>query len=218
MLKGLSYLLIFFHLSCSSVPKLSKVPIDSLLNSIKLTGEGRGRLGVKQRQGVFSYDAVLNEKGDWLLAMSVPMHGETVLLFPKIKELEVRGEQQKIIEKNIEKEIANLMGTTELSGQDYVRQLRSMIRFILAPELALSRHCMPLENDQFECKQGSEIYNIDLKANWLKIKKVVSKDLSLELWAENYHQSYFKRTSFYLKSHKATHHEPAFLSLELFWH
>ncbi|MGE3608693.1 MAG: hypothetical protein AB7I27_03815 [Bacteriovoracaceae bacterium] len=196
--------------SCSLFQKpssLAEKDVLKVLDSVQLEGSGRGRLGVDQQQYLFSYDALLKENNDWILAVEIPLHGEEVMVLSNLKENSVKEIPNESFETRIER---SLEGRVPISGEKFVLELRTLVRFLLADQLKLTRTCQK-NGTEYLCKQGENSYNVILKGQKLTIKKQIKDKLLLELVAENPSGPHFSRTSFFLKDFQ-TH-----LSLELFW-
>jgi hypothetical protein len=201
MIKSLHIIFLLSVFGCATSPKLFKVPIDSIINSIKVTGEGRGRLSLEQGQYVFSYDAILKDE-DWLLAVSVPLRGEEVMILPQIKNVNFTKKTLDSFETRLEQEIAARVKGHELSAQNYIRVLRSLVRFVLADHLSLKRYCERKSEQVFHCYLEEESFQVKLEKNKVFINKVITENYSLELMAENLTESFFTRTNFHLQSQK----------------
>lgn len=198
-------------------PSLTDTSVDQLLNSIKITGEGRGRLSLEQGQNVFSYEAVLKEEGDWLMAVSVPLRGEEVMVLRQIKETDFSDENPDSFELRLQNEIDARMKGAELTGEDYIRELRSLVRFVLAPTVDLKRECSPEGQESFKCLLGPDIFMIKVEKDKIFIRKDIKKNHFMELIAENLTESFFSKTDFHLHSHHDTRNSSPIFSLELFW-
>ena len=62
--------------------KLRSNDLRKNLESIKVEGEGKGRLHILERQYLFGVESLLREDKSWIMGVSIPLHGEEVLLFP----------------------------------------------------------------------------------------------------------------------------------------
>lgn len=204
-------LILILSVSCSTVKKTEGV--EKSLAAIKVIGEGRGRLGIEPQNYLFSFDAVLKDKKDWILAVMVPLHGEEVMILHDLRNAKPPVTTLESFEERIEHELRNRKKLGNLKSGEFVIHIRSMIRFILARELGLDRAC------QGEvCRLDSENYQVLLSEKNISVKKEISVDYTLELIAENLTDSFFNRTNFYLRDGKDdSKKSPPVLSLELFW-
>jgi hypothetical protein len=214
----LPFLLTFTYCSSFKTEKLSESSMERLISSLRGVGEGRGRLSVPPQQYVFSYEAVLKESTDWLLAVSIPLHGEEILLLPNLKEenAEIEGEG---FGSRIEQAVAGYLHSQKESQEltaKFLSELRSIMRFVLHRELKKTIECEEKSNIQI-CRMDETSYRVSLLNNRLIIKKDISDRHQLELVAENLTGSFFSKTSIYLHSQKSISLGTPMLSLELFW-
>lgn len=220
MLKSLILLLLLLISSCSlfrSKPPIIDKGLENILNALKMTGEGRGRFSHEKGQNVFSYEAVLRPEGDWLMAVAVPLHGEEVMVLRNIKENEVSEENADNFELRLEQEIDSRMKDGILTGKDYLKALRSLIRFALAPQLSLLRVCTKEKESHFQCKIDQDLFRVRIQKDKIFIARELNKTHFLELAGENLTDSFFSRTSFHLHSENRSQKSPSVFSLELFW-
>ncbi|HXH76724.1 MAG TPA: hypothetical protein VNJ08_17265 [Bacteriovoracaceae bacterium] len=217
MLRSVHLFILFTLFSCATGSKLADAPIDSVLDSLKVTGEGRGRLSLEQGQYLFSYEALLKDEVDWLLAVTVPLHGEEVMILPKIKDAVAPEHKAESFEARLESEISSRIKGSDLSGKDYIRELRSMIRFILAKQLTLNRECEKKSEQGFLCNLEQEVFEVKVEKDKIFIHKLISESYTLELVGENLTDSIFTRTNFNLHSQKRSKKAAPVLALELFW-
>lgn len=219
MLRAPFFLTLLLISSCSlfkKAIKLSDSNVETLLNSVRMTGEGRGRLSLNQGQNVFSYEAVLKDEGDWLLAVSVPLHGEEVMVLRQIKKSQFSDQNADSFEVRLQNEITSRVEGGDLTGEDYMRELRAMVRLILAPQLNLKRECSGKEGS-FTCLLDQDSFQVKVEKDKIFIRKVIKKNYFLELSAENLTGSFFTRTNFHLHSRSTVETLATVFSLELFW-
>lgn len=210
-------LLSFFLFSCSLFKQ--QKPLDQnnlkLISYLKAVGEGRGRLGFEEQQHLFSFDAILKENTDWLLAVSIPLHGEEVLIFPNLKSSEMPSSTTNSLGSRIEQGISEYLKSkkqsSELTGK-FLKELRSMIRLSLHRQLGIKVDCQPES-----CEMEGQTYKVSSTSKQLLIKKLISEDHRIELVGENLTESFFSKMSFSLHSEKPSDKPKAILSLELFW-
>ena|SRR5690606_24763510 len=202
--------------SCALFQKstsLKQQPIEDILQMVRLTGEGRGRLGLDQNNYIFSYEALIKNGDDWLLAVSVPLHGEEVMLLTNLTSVQPDLSSPQSFEFRLQQEIDQRYWRQRLSGKQYVQELRSMIRFLLAKHLGLKRECRQNNSDIYMCEMDGSNFELRVEKGKLRVKKNISAEHQLELLAENLTESFFARTNFLLLSQKGT----SIMSLELFW-
>jgi hypothetical protein len=192
---------------------------EKLLDAVKLTGEGRGRLsfGKFHNQYVFGVDSILNEKNDWIMAVSVPLHGEEVMVLSNLKQKEVENDNSDSFENRIQSEFNKLELSGHPSAEEFLKELRSLIRFHLAGQLGLERNCK-MSQKEGECTLDEEKYQIGFLRNELKINKRFSKEQIIQLSAQNLTESFFTKINIrlYERTRDMDKNNPA-LSLELFW-
>jgi hypothetical protein len=166
-----SVLLLFFISSCSflkGTPSLKTIDTDRLLNSIKLTGEGKGRLTLGQSQHVFSVDSVLNEDLDWIFAVSIPLHGEEVMILSDIKSHQMKFSEVSSFEERIAKEFQRLKLNKILTTEKFMKELRLLIRFGLSPQWGQKRDCKPQQNETV-CELDGEKFIVHVLDTEIKI-------------------------------------------------
>src|SRR4051812_39014836 len=99
MLKIMALLLLVSSCSLFKPNKtLHSSDAEKLLDSVKMTGEGRGRLTLGQSQYVFSVDSILKDDFDWILAVAIPLHGEEVMILPDLRKSQVANEETESFE------------------------------------------------------------------------------------------------------------------------
>lgn len=185
--------------------------------SIKVTGEGRGRLGVGPQNYLFSYEAALKENTDWMLAVSVPLHGEEVMVLPEIKQKIAPEKERESFELRIDHEIRQRLNLGKISGRDVTQELRKIIRFVIAEQLSLEKECKSAVPGFYECQMDGENFLVTLERDTINIKKNIRDTHYFELEGENFSNSSFQRTNFYLRTVQGKLKSPALMSLELFW-
>jgi hypothetical protein len=216
MSKIILVILIFFS-SCSSLVKddLKNKEFPELLKYLRGQGEGKGRLGLADQKYNFSFEAILKNQKDWILAVSIPFHGEEILQFKNLSKDSEKSIEHQTFERRIENGIKNyLIQHRESShiAEVFVTELRSLVRLMLHQELGLSLK-FP-SNSSLELDQ---IYQVEKKNGFLSIRKSIGLDHEIELKAFNLTDSFFKRTDIFFYSKKSTKKPHSILSLELFW-
>jgi hypothetical protein len=222
MLRQVSFLLFFLQLSaCSLFKTRVEAPQSSieLLSAVKMVGEGRGRLGFQGRHYLFSYEAILKPEGDWLMAASIPLHGEEILEYPGLY-LEAReGQKRKPFEQRLETGISHYLQAQKKSpqlAQVILNELRNMIRFLQARELGLTVVCKGQNQIEF-CKLDSREYQVETNPSQLKLKKVIQEDLVIEYVAQNLTTSNFRQSGIFFYYENDRQKRGSLLSIELFW-
>jgi hypothetical protein len=215
-----SVLLLVFISSCSflkGTPSLKTIDTDRLLNSIKLTGEGKGRLTLGQSQHVFSVDSVLNEDLDWIFAVSIPLHGEEVMILSDIKSHQMKFSEVSSFEERIAKEFQRLKLNKILTTEKFMKELRLLIRFGLSPQWGQKRDCKPQQNETV-CELDGEKFIVHVLDTEIKIKKLLGQGKSLQIVAKNLTDSFFQKTDIilFLNDDQEVKKVSPF-SLEIFW-
>jgi len=212
--------LLFLVSSCSlfrASPSFKSKDPEKLLDLVKMTGEGTGRLTLGQSQYVFSVDSVLNENFDWILAVAIPLHGEEVMILPDLRQTKVEGEETESFEERIEKEFQRLKLNGKLTSQQFLKELRTLIRFGLAKKLGLNRICKA-QQTEFVCELDGERFIVDVTEKDFNINKSLGSHNKLQLVAKNLTDSFFEQTDIRLYSDdKEMQKKTSSFSLELFW-
>ncbi len=224
MLSRFSFLIILFLItSCGLLqkkPSLKEKDYKELLNAIQLEGEGRGRLSIDQHQYLFSFESALQENNDWILAASIPLHGEEAMILVNLKEAKVSQSTPDSLEIRIRQEIAGYLRSKpklpkELSKK-FIPDLRKLVRFVMAEKMGLSKKCEG-SGVQISCTLDGEKFEILTEDKHLRIKKIISQDYFLELSGENLTGPIFSKTNFILHSQNAGVKDSPILLFELFW-
>lgn len=217
MLSRFFFLIILLSLtSCSQfrTQNLQDKKIEELISFLKGEGEGRGRLGINQHQYLFSYEALLKENNDWLLAANIPLHGEEVLVLSDLKNEKATQTQEQLelrIERGISDYLKSKNQSPQLAGQ-FMQELRSIMRLVLHKKLGEQVAC--LEN---ECRMGDSIYQVASSPKQLTLKKMLNDEYEIEFAALNLTDSIFRRSNIFLHSKNKSKNTSPLLSLELFW-
>jgi hypothetical protein len=218
MLKIMALLVLISSCSLFKPNKiLHSTDAERLLDSVKMTGEGRGRLTLGQSQYVFSVDSLLKDDFDWILAVTIPLHGEEVMILPDLRKSQVDNEETESFEERIEREFRRLKLNEKLTSQQFLKELRTLIRFGLAKKLGLKRNCRP-QQTEFVCELDGEMFEIDVTPKELNINKSLGAQNRLQLVAKNLTDSFFEQTDIRLYSdEKEMQKKTSSFSLELFW-
>jgi hypothetical protein len=216
----LSLIFLFTFSSCALFKShnIKDKKIVSLLESVRVIGEGKGRLGIDNHQYLFSFDAILKDKSTWILAANIPIHGEEVLIFADLLKPIVESEGRDPLELRIEKGIADYLKqkkqSPRLAGL-FIQELRGIIRFLLNQELGIQISCQ-FEGEAEYCQDGHNRYLAEADAKKLSLKKNIG-DFQIEYVAQNLTESIFAKSSVYLYSKNTNDKQDTLLSLELFW-
>ena len=188
---------------------------ETLISYIQAEGEGKGRLGINQQKYLISFEAVLKENQDWLLAAAIPLHGEEVLLLKDLKQEKVIEGEEDGLELRIERGISEYLKSQKQSpatAKSFMLELRRLMRIVLHKKLKLDLSC-----SSTECQMGEAIYQVKADSKQITLKKSLSADYEIELVATNLTDSIFKRSSIFLHSKNKNSANPTLLSIELFW-
>jgi hypothetical protein len=215
-------LIFFLVLTSCSLFKTHNVQdknVVDLLAALQGVGEGRGRLGIRQNQYLFSYDAILKENADWLLAAMIPVHGEEVLILPNLKVSTVTSRTDRGLENRIEKGISDYLRAQKKSAaltRSFIQELRSIMRLILHRQLGLTLKCSSGQSP-YKCTIDEVTYEIKVDSKQISINKKISDEYQIEFVAQNLTESFFSRSSFFLHTAHTSSKMTPLLSLELFW-
>lgn len=211
--------LLFFLTSCALFKggtSLKDKDQMKLLESVKLTGEGKGRLTLGQSKYLFSVDSVLKENFDWILAVSIPLHGEEVMILPDLKSKTVENEETESFEERIQMEFQRLK-LKDFTSKQFLTELRSLVRFNLSSSWGQQKNCRPQE-EHLVCEFDGDQFIVKTTEKEIHISKVLGEDKSLELVAKNLTESFFQQTDIFLYTNKAQKEKKeSSFSLELFW-
>jgi hypothetical protein len=196
-------------------PSLHDKDPQELLKAVKITGEGKGRLSLGMNQYVFSVDSVLQDR-NWILAVSIPLHGEEVMIFKNLNQKVLQDSETESFEERIRLEFKHRKLDKVISPERFLSELRSMVRFILASELNLKRHC-DAHNSTYVCELEGEKFTISVTEKKFFIHKMLVNGHKLELVAQNLTDSFFLKNDFHLYVDKEDRPQKPAFSLELFW-
>lgn len=204
-------LLLLILSSCAlfkGAEKIKTSDTQKLLASVKTTGEGKGRLHIRQRQYLFGVESVLKDDGDWIMAVSIPLQGEEALIFPSLQETSVADPALESFAARIDAGIRENFKGSVLSGKEFLDALRSTLRFLLSERLKL-----PVSCTQLSCTMQGEEFTIERDEKSLRIITAFSEH-QLITTASNLTGSFFLHTQFRVVSPSQ---KEDLLSLELFW-
>ena len=198
-------------------PNLTTMDKEKLLDSVKLTGEGRGRLTFAEAQYVFEVDSVLNNSQDWIMAVQIPLHGEEVMIFSDLKLVEVEKKETDSFEERIDREFKHLKFNKSITSSELLDEMRSLIRFVLSPQWGKKRSCAA-QNDDLMCELDGEKYLIRTSTKEFFIKKSLGEGKSLQLVAKNLTESFFRQTDILLHLNESSPDmKGSSFSMEFFW-
>lgn len=188
--------------------KLSDADVLKNLQSVKVEGEGKGRLHIRERQYLFGIEALLRENNDWIMGVSIPLHGEEVLLFPDLKEKEATNQSLESFAMRIDAGIRENLRGSSLRGNDFLQALRKTVRFLLAHKLKL-----PLTCSENACALQGEEFLIQREEKSLRITTPFAGH-QLITTASNLTGPFFMHTQFRVRSSEG---KQDLITLELFW-
>ncbi len=188
------------------------------MKSLKGEGEGKGRLSLGEHQYLFSFEAVLKENTDWLLAVAIPLHGEELLVLPALRDQKVTAPSTpESFDARIETGLSQVLKQSPGLAKNFSYEWRSLMRLILSEQLKLDRNCSAAEGSKsFHCQVGQETFEVSVSDKDLRLKKSLQGDYVLELTAHNLTGSFFHRTLFSLRKGTSLG-TSALMTLELFW-
>lgn len=211
----LKYMALFFFVSSCALfrvePSLKKMNKEELLDAVKLTGEGRGRLSLGQNQYVFGVDSVLNESRDWIMAVQIPLHGEEVMILPDLTKRRIKNEETESFEERIENEFRRLEIHKIMSGEEFLQEMRTVIRFVLTKDWGGKRDCAA-HDQELVCQLDGEKFVVSATDKEFIINKSLKKGVSLQIVGKNLTKPFFQRTDILLQSQNKSS-----FSMELFW-
>lgn len=210
--------LLFFATSCAlfkASPSLENRQPEELLKAVRILGEGKGRLSLGDNQYVFGVDSVLKDT-DWILAVSIPLHGEEVMILKNLEKKVVQDVESESFEKRIRWEFKQRKLDKVVSPGTFLTELRLLIRLILSQELKLDRRCNA-HKGEYSCILDGEIYKITVTDKKFFLHKDLGSGNLLELVAQNLTDSFFSKTDFHLYTNESKLSKKPSFSMELFW-
>ncbi|HXH29762.1 MAG TPA: hypothetical protein VNJ01_03005 [Bacteriovoracaceae bacterium] len=191
--------------------------LEALLPALKLTGEGRGRLAMDKKTYVFGYEAVLKENSDWVLAISVPLQGEEVLILKDLRSKKSPDGGDRNFETRINDELRHRSGDQAVTGESFLEEFRGMLRFVLREKLQLTATCKRIQ-EALECIFEEEVYRVSSTNNEIIIRRQIDEKHYVEMTGQNLTGPIFTRNNFFLFAGAADagKRQPV-VSLELFW-
>lgn len=203
----MNYFIAFLFLLLYSCATQKPQSITDSLKYINLEGEGRGRIGYVDQSYLFRFESIFKES-DWLLNLTVPMHGQELLVFEDLFDKTSNKEMQSL-ELQIDQSIKKQTKLIELQDVNVVSHLRSLVRFAQAQKLGLPFSC---QNSQ--CFLDGEEFLVSPISDGVEIRKYINKEYYVEFSALYREQDAYSRSNFFLKKEKS---KVNLFSLELFW-
>jgi hypothetical protein len=206
-------LFLFLLSSCSLLfhkgPDYRQLSHETLLDSLPLTGAGRGRLEVDGKSYVFSFEsAYLSENDQWGLSASFPFYGEEVLIYKNIKTAKIIQVQK------FEKRLLESMPPQW--HKQFQQTSRELVRFLMAKKLGIARNCVAQSDNNFECKVENDTFSVEVQREKITVTKRF-KNFSISYSGVNLTESFFDRTALTVVSYDSQETPNTELNLELFW-
>ncbi|MES2528983.1 MAG: hypothetical protein V4598_17990 [Bdellovibrionota bacterium] len=201
--------------SCTLLKGSEKLKSSDLLKNleaIKVEGEGKGRLHIQERQYLFGVESLLKEDKSWIMGVSIPLHGEEVLLFPSLDQKNTDDYAMDSFALRIDAGIRENLKKSTLKGADFLTALRKTLRFLLAARLKLPVNCEAKDKDQI-CKLGDDEFLVKTSEKSLQVVTPFAGH-SLVTTGTNLTGPIFMNTQFKVTSPETTQD---LLTLELFW-
>lgn len=212
--------LLFLITSCAlfkSEPNLLSKDKMELLNSIKLIGEGRGRIALGESNYVFGVDSFLKENTDWVLAVQIPLQGEEALILPNLKQKIQPQHEIESFEERITDEFKKRKLDRSVSSKTFIKEMRSLVRFVLAPEWGKKHNCEERQSELF-CDLDGEKFHIVIEEKEISIIRPLGEKKFLVLSGRNLTKSIFAQTDIRLYTNGMDRKKKnSSFSLELFW-
>jgi hypothetical protein len=208
----LSRILILLLLSSCSLfkgsEKLSNPDILKNIEAVKVEGEGKGRLHIRERQYLFGIEAVLKDDKSWILAVTIPLHGEEALIFPDLREKDGDDSELDSFARRIDSGIRENLKDSNLKGKDFLQALRKTLRVLLAHKLGL-----PLKCQESFCSLDDDVFQIEKKEKEISVITSFAGH-NLIATASNLTGPFFMNTRFKVLSPEG---KRDLITLELFW-
>lgn len=196
---------------------LRKSDLRDLLGHIKMVGEGKVRLNFREQQYVLSIDSVLNQEKDWILAVTVPLHGEEVLIFRSLDNAQFKEREIESFEKRIKIELQKANILSKGMAEKFLQDMRSLVRFSLSEQLGLKTQCS-YDQTYFVCELGHEKFQVQVSKKEVSISKLHNGFPHIQLVVGNYLENSFKKSEFrIISSEQFNKKSLGKTSLEFFW-
>lgn len=214
------FFLVFLTQSCSlfkGSSTLKSQNSEKLLDSIPLSGEGRGRLTINQNQYVFGIESLLKDNHDWILGVSIPFHGEETMIFSDLKRPEGSEMDDGSFEERIRRDFRGLELSNSFTATQLLKEIRSLVRFRLSPLWGQKRSCLS-QQKALLCKLDGEEFIVEVEENEIMVIKLLPENRRLHLVGKNLTNSFFTQTDIRLYSNEDfSKKKKSLFSLELFW-
>jgi hypothetical protein len=188
--------------------KIREADILKNIESVRVTGEGKGRLHIREQQYLFGLESVVKENNDWIMAVSIPLHGEEALIFPKLNEKNSDNLELESFAQRIDSGIRQNLKGSSLKGKDFLVAMRKTVRFVLAGRLKL-----PVTCKESTCMLDGDEFLISKDEKSLRITTPFAGH-ELITTASNLTGPFFLHTQFRVTSPES---KQDLLTLELFW-
>ncbi len=201
--------------SCSLFKGSEKLRSNDLLKnleSIKVEGEGKGRLHIHERQYLFGVESLLREDKSWIMGVAIPLHGEEVLLFPSLDQKNTDDYSMDSFALRIDAGIRENLKNSTLKGADFLSALRKTLRFLLAYRLKLPVNCEAKDKDHV-CSLGEDDFLVMSEEKSLRVVTPFAGH-QLITTASNLTGPIFMNTQFKVTAPET---KQDLLTLELFW-
>jgi len=212
--------LLFFITSCAlfkGEKNLLQEDKMDLLNSIKLVGEGRGRIALGESHYVFGVDSFLKENTDWVLAVQIPLQGEEALILPNLKQKIQPQHEIESFEERITHEFKKRKLDRSVPPKMFIKEMRSLVRFVLAPEWGEKHNCEERQ-DKLLCDLEGEKFQVLVEEKEISIIRPLGEKKFLVLSGRNLTKSIFAQTDIRLYTNGMDRKKKnSSFSLELFW-
>ncbi len=170
-----------------------------------------------KNQYVFSFESVLNENKDWILAVMIPLQGEEVMILPDLSKIDVQGDEIESLEERIGKEFQELKLNQILTARELLRELRSLVRFALTKDWGGAMNCQARQSLMI-CYQDQQEFLVLTSGGNLIIKKSLAGGRGLQLVAKSLTESIFKKIDIlFLDSAPSAPDSPKTFLMEFFW-
>ena len=193
--------------------------VEKLLDSIKTSGDGRGRLTLDQSQFVFGFEAILKENFDWLLAAEFPLHGEELLILKDLKSesmLEVQSDLQQRVEIGLKNYLKKNKKSPILADK-FFGELHFLMQFLQSSNLGINRTCNKESEGQYICLVHDRKFLVEIRHDAIAISRPLSAGFELKVIAENRQNSVFQRLNISFYSQSQINSKSPLMGLELFW-
>jgi hypothetical protein len=204
----LKFLVLSFLVSCSTfrTSHLENLSTEKKVQLLSILGEGKGRLSVQKQNYLFDVDALM-KADSWLLVATIPLHGEEVLELKDLKRKTLSQRPRDSFERRVTHAVEE-MYPGKAYGQRFTRELRSLVRLVLAPTLGLKRYC-----EKELCVLEGESFEVQTVKNSLTLTRQDENGFRISFQGENPQDTHFEKLTFKIISPENLN----VLTLEFFW-